>query len=121
MLRNILAESDIHPAIMERVENYHLDIVNEVKQAIENNDVVVVGKAGNPHVKKARKLLENNQIPFQYLEYGSYFSNWRRRTALKMWTGWSTFPMVFVKKQFVGGAADLASLLESSELHSMIA
>ena len=43
-------------------------------------------------------------IAHHYLEYGSYFSEWRRRNALKMWTGWPTFPMVFVKGALVGGA-----------------
>ena len=39
-----------------------------------------------------------------------------RRLALKMWTGWPTFPMVFVKGVLIGGASDLAKLIESGEL-----
>jgi monothiol glutaredoxin len=35
-------------------------------------------------------------LDFIYLEYGSYTKGWRRRLALKMWTGWPTFPMIFV-------------------------
>ena len=42
--------------------------------------------------------------------------NRRRRLALKMWTGWPTFPMVFVKGVLIGGASDLAKLIESGEL-----
>ena len=38
-------------------------------------------------------------IDFYYLEYGSYFSQWHRRLALKMWTGWPTFPMGELKPQ----------------------
>ena len=45
---------------------------------------------------QARRLDEAG-IAHHYLEYGSYFNTWRRRNALKMWTGWPTFPMVFVK------------------------
>jgi glutaredoxin-related protein len=33
-----------------------------------------------------------------------------------MWTGWPTFPMVFVKGVLIGGADDLARLLESGAL-----
>src|SRR5207245_2254629 len=40
----------------------------------------------------------------------------RKRFAVKMWTGWPTFPMVFVKGVLVGGASDLAKLIESGEL-----
>jgi glutaredoxin-related protein len=33
-----------------------------------------------------------------------------------MWTGWPTFPMVFVKGVLVGGASDLKKLLETGDL-----
>ena len=56
----------------------------------------------------ARKALDARGIAYKYLEYGGYLSEWRRRNALKMWTGWPTFPMVFVKGTLVGGYADLA-------------
>jgi len=55
-------------------------------------------------------------VPFRYLEYGSYLHEWRRRNALKMWTGWPTFPMIFVKGVLVGGADDVARLIASGEL-----
>ena len=67
--------------------------------------------AGNPHVRRARKLLDAAGIAYHYLEYGSYFSEWRRRNALKMWTGWPTFPMVFVKGTLIGGASELERLV----------
>jgi len=38
-----------------------------------------------------------------------------------MWTGWPTFPMVWVKGQLIGGADDLQKLLESGELERMLA
>ena len=55
-------------------------------------------------MRRARKVLDAAGIAYHYLEYGSYFSDWRRRNSLKMWTGWPTFPMVFVKGALVGGA-----------------
>ena len=71
--------------------------------------------------KKARKLLDAAGVAHHYLEYGSYFNTWRERNALKMWTGWPTFPMVFVKGTLVGGADDLQKLLASGELQKMLA
>ena len=38
-----------------------------------------------------------------------------------MWTGWPTFPMVFVKGSLVGGADDLAKLISSGELKTLLA
>jgi len=30
---------------------------------------------------------------------------------LKIWTGWPTFPMIFVDQQLIGGNSDLKKLL----------
>ena len=120
MSRSILDEAHIHPAIRETIANNHADIVQEVQAAVAQNDVVIVGMAQNPMPKKARKLLDQRQLSYKYLEYGSYLSDWRRRNALKMWTGWPTFPMVFVKGVLIGGANDLEKLVETGELTKLL-
>jgi glutaredoxin-related protein len=120
MVRSVLDEAHIHSAIRQKISSNHADIVREVRAAIASNDVVVVGMAQNPHPRKARKALEARGIPYKYLEYGSYLDGWRRRNALKMWTGWPTFPMVFVKGALVGGASDLDALIQSGELARML-
>ncbi|MGZ5037307.1 MAG: hypothetical protein ACXWGT_11115, partial [Usitatibacter sp.] len=93
MPRSILDEARIHPAVRETVAANHADIVREVEAAVSGNDVVVVGMAQNPAVGKAARLLDEARIPYKLLRYGSYFGEWRRRNALKMWSGWPTFPM----------------------------
>lgn len=121
MPRPILDEARIHPAIRERVAGHHADVVQAVQAAIDRHPVVVVGMRQNPFPRKARKLLDDAGIPYHYLEFGSYLSDWRRRNALKMWCGWPTLPMVFVKGTLVGGADDLARLLASGELKTLLA
>ena len=116
MPRTILPESQIHPAVREKIASYRTDVLKEVQAAVAANDIVVVGMRMNPFPKKARKALDAAGIAYKYLEYGSYLGEWRRRLALKMWTGWPTFPMVFVKGVLVGGADDLARLIESGKL-----
>ena len=118
MPRTILGEAQIHPAVREKIANYRSDIVKEVQAAVAANEIVVVGMRQNPAPKKARKLLDAAGIPYKYLEYGSYLGEWRRRLALKMWTGWPTFPMVFVKGVLVGGADDLARLISNGEVRA---
>ena len=116
MPRPILEEAKIHPAVREKVASYRSDMVREVQAAIAGSDIVVVGMKQNPWPRKARKALDAAGIEYRYLEYGSYFSMWRRRMALKMWSGWPTFPMVFVKGVLVGGADDVIRLIQSGEL-----
>lgn len=120
MPRLILEEARIHPAIRDQIASHQRDIVDEVAQAVQQHDIVVVGMAQNPAPKKARKLLDTAGLSCHYLEYGSYFNNWRRRNALKLWTGWPTFPMVFVKGQLIGGADDLEKLIASGELKTLL-
>ena len=116
MPRAILDESRLHPVIRDLVANRHADIVHNVQAAAGSNPVLVVGMRQNPHVRRARRLLDAAGVPYHYLEYGSYLSLWRKRNALKMWTGWPTFPMVFVKGVLVGGADEIGRLIESGEL-----
>ena len=121
MARPVLDEASIHPAIREKVARWQHTIVDEVQAAVRANDVVVVGMDINPWPRKARKALDDIGQPYKYLGYGSYLGVWRPRSALKMWTGWPTFPMVFVKGTLVGGFNDLQALIASGELKKMLA
>ena len=106
MTRPILDESKIHPAVRAKIA-VDDGIVAEVQAAVAANAILVVGMKGNVPSKNARATLTAKGVPFQYLEFGGYLKGWRRRNLLKMWTGWPTFPMIFVKGVFVGGASRL--------------
>ncbi len=121
MPRLLLDESQIHPSIRERIATHQADTVRQVQAAVAQHAVVVVGMQGNPFVRRARKALQGAGIEHNYLEYGSYFSQWRVRNALKLWCGWPTMPLVFVKGVLVGGAEDLDALMASGELRRMLA
>lgn len=121
MPRPILDEAHIHPAIREKIAGHGAAIIAEVQAAVAAHDIVVVGMAINPFPRKARRLLTARGLAHHYLEYGSYLSDWRRRTALKLWTGWPTLPMIFVKGMLIGGASDLGRLIDTGELDRMMA
>ncbi len=120
MPRPILDEAHIHPAVRETIAHHFDDTLREVQAALAQHAVVVVGMSGNPFCRKARKSLAAAGVAHHYQEYGSYFSEWRRRNALKMWAGWPTMPMVFVKGVLVGGAQDLDRLIASGELQRLL-
>jgi monothiol glutaredoxin len=88
---------------LEKMRGFHAPVIEEIQSAIAKHDVVVVGMAQNPHVKKVRKALDDANIAYEYLEYGSYLSEWKKRLAIKLWSGWPTFPQVFVKGVLLGG------------------
>lgn len=120
MPRSILEETHIHPTIRRKVADHQQAIVQEVIAAIHTHDVVVIGMQLNPFPKKACKALDSIDQHYKYLEYGNYLSLWRERNALKLWSGWPTFPMVFVKGTLVGGATDLQALIDSGEFKLMV-
>ncbi len=120
MPRPTLDDARLHPAIRDHVANLNADIVHNVQAAANSNPVLVVGLGGNPHVKRARRALQQAGIAHQYLQFGNYFNQWRRRNALKMWSGWPTFPMVFVKGQLVGGADEVTRLIDSGEIKRLL-
>ncbi|MCB9528460.1 MAG: glutaredoxin [Myxococcales bacterium] len=120
MARPVLALKYIHPAVKDAVVDHFADTLREIQDAIAKHDVVVVGMAQNPHPKRARAALDAAGVAHHDLDYGSYFSEWRRRTAIKMWSGWPTFPMVFVRGVLVGGASDLKKLIDAGELKALL-
>ena len=120
MPREILDPRKIHTSIQKIVSEQHANIIAEVKEAIANNAIVIVGMAQNPAPKRARKVLNELNIDYHYLEYGNYFKEWRRRNALKMWTGWPTFPMIFVKGTLIGGSSDMRALVDTGELDGLL-
>jgi monothiol glutaredoxin len=121
MQRQILEEQRIHPAIRDTIASYGSSVLDEVAAAVASQDVVVVGMRQNPFPRRARKLLDQHGVRYRYLEYGSYLSQWRERLKLKLWTGWPTFPMIFVKGVLIGGFQDLRRLIEAGELTALLA
>ena len=121
MPRPLLDDAHTHPAIRSTIATHQQAIVRQVQSAIAAHAVVVVGMGMNPFPKKARKALDAASVAHHDLDYGNYFSHWRERNALKMWTGWPTLPMVFVCGTLVGGADDLNKLIASGELKAMLA
>lgn len=116
MNRLVLAPEKVAPTALNFISNYHQTVVSEVANAVNSNKIVVVGMAQNPFVGKARKALQNAALDFKYLEYGSYFSQWRPRLAIKLWSGWPTYPQVFVDGKLIGGFNELTQELKSGKI-----
>jgi glutaredoxin-related protein len=45
---------------------------------------------------------------------------WKQRLAIKMWSGWPTFPQVFVRGVLVGGFEDTRKALEDGSLKKLL-
>ncbi len=118
--RSTLNNDHILPAAHAQIASFHPSIVKQVSDAVSRDDVVVVGMAGNPYVKHAREALTAANIAFTYLEFGSYFSQWKQRLAIKMWSGWPTFPQVFVRGSLLGGADLTKAAIADGSLRELL-
>jgi len=108
------------PTALTKQAGFHADVVAKVRDAVATHDVVVIGMAWNPHVPKARAALDAAGIAHHDLDFGNYLSGWKPRLAIKLWSGWPTFPQVFVKGTLVGGAADVRKALEDGSLKALL-
>jgi glutaredoxin-related protein len=108
--RVLFDEARVHPAIRQQIGEQGRAVIAEVQAAVAAHPVVVVGMAFNPFPRRARRWLDAAGIPYHYLGYGSYLSDWRKRLSLKLWLGWTTLPMIFIGGEFIGGAQDLERL-----------
>lgn len=109
--RPLLPETSRTPEAADKIAGFHAGLVKEVVDAVQRDPVVVVGMAQNPVVKRVRKALDEAGVAFTYIEHGSYFSKWKERLAIKLWSGWPTFPQVFVRGTLIGGNAETVAAL----------
>jgi monothiol glutaredoxin len=94
---------------------FHASVIREVEQAVLGSPIVVIGMAWNAHVRNVLRAFTDAKLTFRYLEYGSYVSMWRARLAIKLWSGWPTFPQVFIRGVLFGGEdLTLAALADGS-------
>ena len=100
--------------------NFHANILHEVTQCLEQHDILIIGMSLNPVVSRSIKTLKSKKLPFHYLEYGGYFSMWKERLAIKMWSGWPTFPQIFVKGVLIGGNQELEACLKDGTLQKIL-
>lgn len=118
--RKILEAGRIGEDALASMGRFHAEVVHEVEEAVRTHAVVVVGMAQNPFVRKARRALSEAGVAFEYLEYGSYLSEWKKRLAIKLWSGWPTFPQVFVKGRLLGGNEQVRASLADGSLQRAI-
>jgi glutaredoxin-related protein len=109
------------PIVDEQIATFHRDFVDEVIDAVAKSDIVVVGMDQNPVVKKARKALGAAGLDYAYVGHGNYFGGYRRRLAVKMWSGYPTFPQIFVKGVLIGGARELLTGLADGSVQQRLA
>lgn len=74
----------------------------------DTDEYTVYGASWCGFCRKAKKLLEDKQLPFVYYDVDVMKMDRKELTEL---TGQKTIPMVFHKTKFIGGYTDLVKIL----------
>jgi monothiol glutaredoxin len=106
-MRRVLNPEKVHKAAAGAMDIFHNDFIEEIEKTLASNEWVIIGMGQNPVVKSARAFLDEKNIKYAYVGHGNYFSGWKRRLAVKLWSGWPTFPQIFHKGILVGGFSEL--------------
>ncbi len=114
--RDVLSPVKVAAAAAVQIQAFHRDFVEQVQAAVARDHVVVVGMGQNPHVTRAKKALKAAHIPFTSIDHGNYVYGYHRRLAVKMWTGFPTFPQVFVDGVLIGGCRELLQMLSAGQV-----
>lgn len=121
MPRPQLPSHRVAPAAAAKQAAFHADVVSRVEALVAREPVVVIGMGWNPHVSGVRKALDEAGIAHADLDLGNYLSMWRPRLAIKLWSGWPTFPQVFVNGVLVGGNSDVRKALADGSFAALLA
>jgi glutaredoxin-related protein len=121
MSRLLLPSDRVTPAVAAKQAAFHAEVVAEVEALVAREAVVVIGMGWNPHVGAVRRALDEAGIAHVGRDFGNYLSMWRPRLAIKLWSGWPTFPQVFVNGVLVGGNTDVRKALADGSLAVLLA
>jgi monothiol glutaredoxin len=75
MPRNVLDESQIHPAVRERVASHHAAWCRKCRPRRGSIRWWWSAWPRTPYPRKARKALDAAGVPYHYLSYGNYFGD----------------------------------------------
>jgi glutaredoxin len=80
-------------------------------------NIIVYGFKNCPYCEAAKKFLEGQKLPFDYLEAKENEKN--REEMLRVGKG-KTYPQIIINGQAIGGYTDMMDLYKSGELTKLI-
>jgi monothiol glutaredoxin len=123
MRRNIRAKHSVFLRIFSPAEvNPTMDIMETIKQQIEQNPVILYMK-GSPDAPQCGFSMRTSQAVMacgRRFAYVDVLANPEIRTNLPKYANWPTFPQLWVKGELVGGCDIVTEMHENGELKTLI-
>lgn len=103
-------------------EKEKVDIFERIKKILAMFPVVtfIKGTPHDPFCKYSRSFID--LITAQQIRYKSYniFKDEKLRCYLRLYSGWKTYPQIYVNGKIIGGVDKVKELIESGEFLSLI-
>ena len=98
------------------------DILNEIKNTIENNKVVLYMKGSKDFPQcgfsaVVVKILNDHNVDFLDV---NVLSDPENRQGIKEFSDWPTIPQLYVKGEFIGGSDIMTEMYQSGELKKLL-
>jgi glutaredoxin 3 len=79
--------------------------------------IIVYSKVPCPYCVSAKRFLENRGLEFQEIDLTDHPDE---MIKMKQKWGWSTFPIIIINDQCIGGYQDMKALEEDGKLESLL-
>lgn len=123
MRDNIRAKHSVFSALFSLAEvNPTMDIMETIKQQIEQNPVILYMK-GSPDAPQCGFSMRTSQAVMacgRRFAYVDVLANPDIRANLPKYANWPTFPQLWVKGELVGGCDIVTEMHENGELKPLI-
>lgn len=99
-----------------------MDIIETIKEQIENNAVIIYmkGSPDQPQCGFSAKMVQTLMACGEPFAYVDILSDPEIRASLPKYANWPTFPQLWIDGELVGGSDIVIELHESGELQNMI-
>jgi glutaredoxin 3 len=92
------------------------ELLNEIKQIISSNKIVVYSKTYCPYCTLAKSLLNSFNQDYYLQEIDTISNGSEIQAALRKLTGQSTVPNIFIDGKHIGGYSELLTLNSKGKL-----
>ena len=98
------------------------NVIEKIKKQIKDNNLIIYikGTPSNPMCGFSSKVINILNILELEYAYVDILEHADIRKALPIYSCWPTFPQVFYKEKFIGGADIISELYETNQLQQIL-
>lgn len=102
------------------INKQYTDLLTNLSIKIETDTIVVLDMSNGTYMEKIQSIFRMKGLEIDLQEFGTPFTKKNEREAIKAWSGWQTFPQIFVNGYLIGGYIELKKSFDDGSLDKII-